>query len=81
MISAPKYNLWNSTDRLNSGSDNNFYYSDLGDGGYNHLELRRYKRQYRQGANRKGDLAEPMRDTKRVVEKRYLNQGCVTFIH
>jgi hypothetical protein len=41
-----------------------FYYSDLGDGGYNHLELRRYKRQYKQGANRKGDLAEPMRDTR-----------------
>ena len=62
-ICAPKYGLWNAGDQLNSSSDNNFYYSDLGDGGYNHLELRRYKRQYKQGANRKGDLAEPMRQT------------------
>jgi len=63
-ISAPKYGLWNAGDQLNSSSDNNFYYSDLGDGGYNHLELRRYKRQYTQGSNRKGDLAEPMLQTK-----------------
>ena len=63
-VSAPKYDLWNAGDQLNSSSDNNFYYSDLGDGGYNHLELRRYKRQYKQGSNRKGDLAEPMRDTR-----------------
>ena len=72
-VSAPKYDLWNAGDQLNSSSDNNFYYSDLGDGGYNHLELRRHKRQYRQGANRKGDLAEPMLQTKNWLEEKVLN--------
>ena len=72
-LSAPQLALWNANDGLNSTSDNNFYYSDTGDGGYNHLELRRYKRQYKQGANRKGDLAEPMRQTEEWLKRDVLN--------
>ena len=51
-------------DNIFSNSDNNFYYDDSGDGGYNHMEIRRAKRLYTQGANKKGDLAIPMQQTK-----------------
>tara|TARA_R110002124_G_scaffold251749_1_gene416986 strand:- start:684 stop:932 length:249 start_codon:yes stop_codon:yes gene_type:complete len=60
-------------DNVYSESSNNFYYDDSGDGGYatgirplagNHLEIRRVKRLYTQGANKKGDLAIPMQRTR-----------------
>ncbi len=74
----------NKKDNVYSESSNNFYYDDSGDGGYatcpfgegirplagNHLEIRRVKRLYTQGANKKGDLAIPMRQTKDwIIEK------------
>ena len=55
---------WNKNDDVDSKSNNNFYYDETGDGGYNHLEIRRIKRLYTEGANRKGDEAETMKDTK-----------------
>ena len=55
---------WNKNDDVVSESNNNFYYDETGDGGYNHLEIRRIKRLYTEGANRKGDEAKPMKDTK-----------------
>lgn len=63
-VSAPNYATWNKNESLTARGDNNFYYSDAGDGGYNHLEVRRARRLYTQGRNRKGDLAEPMRQTR-----------------
>ena len=59
---------WNKNDDVDSKSDNNFYYDETGDGGYNHLEIRRIKRLYTEGANRKGDEAEPMKDTRDWIE-------------
>ena len=70
-------------DNVYSESSNNFYYDDSGDGGYatgirplagNHLEIRRVKRLYTQGANKKGDLAIPMRQTKEWLENIVLAQ-------
>ena len=63
----------NKNDNIYSTTDNNFYHDDSGDGGYakgirplagNHLEIRRVKRLYTQGANKKGDLAIPMQRTR-----------------
>ncbi len=63
-VTTPNHSTWNKNDNVYSESSNNFYYDDSGDGGYNHLEIRRAKRLYTQGANKKGDLAIPMQQTK-----------------
>ena len=72
-VTTPDHSTWNKNDALYSNSDNNFYYDDPGDGGYNHLELARYKRTYTEGANRKGDLAIPMRQTEIWLKNVVLN--------
>tara|TARA_R110002124_G_scaffold251749_2_gene416991 strand:- start:858 stop:2615 length:1758 start_codon:yes stop_codon:yes gene_type:complete len=63
-ITTPNHSTWNKNDNVYSESSNNFYYDDSGDGGYNHLEIRRVKRLYTQGANKKGDLALPIEETR-----------------
>lgn len=63
-ITTPNHSTWNKNDNVYSESSNNFYYDDSGDGGYNHLEIRRAKRLYTQGANKKGDLALPIEETR-----------------
>ncbi len=68
-VTTPNHSTWNKNDNVYSESSNNFYYDDSGDGGYNHLEIRRVKRLYTQGANKKGDLAKPMKETKEWLEQ------------
>jgi len=68
-ITTPNHSTWNKNDNIYSTTDNNFYHNDSGDGGYNHLEIRRVKRLYTQGANKKGDLAIPMQRTKEWLEQ------------
>ena len=46
-----------------------FYYDDGPNKGFNHLELRRFKRLYTEGNAKKGDEAQPMRETKDWLEK------------
>ncbi len=53
-MATPNHSTWNKNDNVYSESSNNFYYDDSGDGGYNHLEIRRVKRLYTQGAKKKG---------------------------
>ena len=50
----------------------NFHYDDSGDGGYNALELMRYKRTYTQGANQKGQLERPMDETRKWLIQKVL---------
>lgn len=59
---SPKYAKWTSSGTLNDA--HNKYYPDTGKGGgYNDLELMRYKRTYTQGPNKKGQLEKPMKKT------------------
>ena len=59
---GPKYCRWNSGDNYNDQS-HNFYYGDAGtEPGYNHSELKNYKRKY---SPREGGVSrpwEPMED-------------------
>jgi len=61
-VLSPYYAVWHQGDNPND-KVHNWYYGDSGDGGYNDLELMRYKRTYTQGANRKGQLERPMHET------------------
>ncbi len=74
-VTTPNHSTWNKNDNVYSESSNNFYYDDSGDGGYNHLEIRRAKRLYTQGANKKGDLAIPMQQTKQWIEDEILGNN------
>lgn len=58
---GPDYAVWNPNDDPGDGNIN-WYYDDVpADGGYNHFELRRYKRAYTlPGVFQKGQLAPPM---------------------
>ena len=59
----------NKNDNPYSESNNNFYYDDEDDKGFNHLELRRFKRLYTEGNAKKGDEAKPMREVKEWLEQ------------
>jgi len=74
-VTTPNHSTWNKNDNIYSTTDNNFYHDDNGDGGYNHLEIRRVKRLYTQGANKKGDLAIPMQRTKQWIEDEILGNN------
>ncbi len=63
-VLSPHYAVWKRGDSPND-KNHNWHYSDAGDGGYNALELMRYKRTYTQGANKKGERAKPMDDTRK----------------
>ena len=49
---------------MNTPNYSTFYYDDGPNKGFNHLELRRFKRLYTEGNAKKGDEAEPMKRTK-----------------
>ena len=64
VLIGPEYAVWspgqNPNDRVN-----NWFYDDIPqDGGYNHFELRRYKRAYTDGPGGfvQGQLAPPMEE-------------------
>jgi hypothetical protein len=59
----------NKNDNLYSKTDNNFYYDDEDDKGFNHLELRRFKRLYTEGNAKKGDEAQPMDEVRDWLKK------------
>jgi hypothetical protein len=61
VIIGPDYAVWNPGEAPNDRNIN-WYYDDLPtDGGYNHFELRRYKRAYTlPGVFQQGDVAPPM---------------------
>lgn len=61
VIVGPHYAVWNPGEDPND-RDINWYYDDVpADGGYNHFELRRYKRAYTlPGVFQQGDIAPPM---------------------
>ena len=63
----------NKNDNLYSNTDNNFYYDDGPDKGFNHLELRRFKRLYTEGNAKKGDKAKPMDETEQWLRRYVLN--------
>jgi hypothetical protein len=71
-VTTPNHSTWNKNDNLYSNTDNNFYYDDGTDKGFNHLELRRFKRLYTEGNAKKGDEAEPMKRTKEWLEQEVL---------
>lgn len=62
IIIGPEYAVWNPNDDPEIDNGINAYYDDVpADGGYNHFELRRYKRAYTlPGVFQQGDLAPPM---------------------
>ncbi|NGP88268.1 hypothetical protein [Fodinibius halophilus] len=61
---SPHYGVWDQGDSPNDREHNW--------GGYNALELMRYRRTYTQGNNKKGDLAKPMDDTRKWLEDEVL---------
>ncbi len=62
VIISPDYAVWNPNEDPEVSNGINYYYDDVpADGGYNHFELRRYKRAYTlPGVFNQGDLAPPM---------------------
>ncbi|MEP2447876.1 MAG: hypothetical protein ABJI69_11640 [Balneola sp.] len=63
-VTTPNHSTWNKNDNVYSENSNNFYYDDTGDGGYNHMEIRRLRRTYNDSGNGivKGEKAKPMRE-------------------
>jgi len=70
VIIGPDYAVWNPNDDPNDDSGPNRYYDDVpADGGYNHFELRRYKRAYTlPGVFQQGDPAPPMQEAAQWLE-------------
>lgn len=64
VIIGPEYAVWNPNEDPDILNGVNYYYDDVpADGGYNHFELRRYKRAYTlPGVFNLGDLAPPMNE-------------------
>ena len=62
----------NKNDNLYSENNNNFYYDDEDDKGFNHLELRRFKRLYTEGNAKKGDDAKPMDEVRDWLREKVL---------
>lgn len=69
VIVGPDYAVWNPGESPNDQSKN-WYYDDMtADGGYNHFELRRYKRAYTlPGVFQAGQVALPMGEAKNWLE-------------
>ena len=60
---------WNKGDNPNDRQKNFHYPDDTPEGGYNHLEIKRYKRAYTlPGVFNKGQLAPPMEETARWID-------------
>ena len=71
---SPQFAVWHKGDNPND-KVHNWYYGDTGaGGGYNDLELLRYKRTYTEGPNKKGDLERPMKDTHDWLKGKVLGQ-------
>jgi len=64
VLIGPEYAVWSPGQNPNDRANNWFYDDTPQDGGYNHFELRRYKRAYTDGPGGfvQGQLAPPMRD-------------------
>lgn len=71
-VFSPEYGVWKKGTSPYNKNAHNYYYDDSGDGGYNDLELMRYRRNYTEGANKKGELAKPMRETREWLENEVL---------
>jgi hypothetical protein len=78
-VFAPQYGVWKETSMpyYETGRvSGNYYYSDTEEkGGYNHMELRRYKRAYDDPGNGivKGDKARPMDQAEQWIRDRVLS--------
>jgi hypothetical protein len=78
-VFAPQYGVWKETSMpyYETGRvSGNYYYSDTEEnGGYNHMELRRYKRAYNDPGNGivKGDKAKPMDEAEQWLRRYVLN--------
>lgn len=68
---APKYAVWSKGDSYND-QVHNYFYGDGPGGGYNDLELMRYKRTYTQGLNKKGELEKPMKETYKWLNRKVI---------
>lgn len=76
---TPESCVWDPGSSLTNNPKNHYYDDVSADGGYNHFELKRYKRNYEsKDVNlntvfRVGDYAPPMRDAARWIELNYQN--------
>jgi hypothetical protein len=65
---------WNKGDNPNDRQKNFHYPDDTPEGGYNHLEIKRYKRAYTlDGVFTKGQLAPPMDEAAKWIQDGYNN--------
>jgi hypothetical protein len=78
-VFAPQYGVWKETSMpyyATGKASGNYYYSDTEEkGGYNHMELRRYKRAYDDPGNGivKGNKAKPMEEAEQWIREEVLS--------
>ena len=66
---SPESCVWDPGSSLTDNPKNQYYDDDPADGGYNHFELKRYKRAYTlPGVFNAGDYAPPMREAARWID-------------
>jgi hypothetical protein len=70
---TPESCVWDSGSPLVGYAKNKYYDDDPADGGYNHFELKRYKRAYTlPGVFNKGGYAPPMKDAADWIDRNFV---------
>jgi len=70
---SPESCVWDPGSSLTDNPKNQYYDDDPADGGYNHFELKRYKRAYTlPGVFNAGDYAPPMKDAADWIDRNFV---------